>query len=147
MGGPLSTKLSALNRRWSRLCRRLYLQEGVVLRRCWGTCASPAFPWPPSSLPCTRRPSPQSAGPASSRTTVAHTLRPPSLLGGTAGGGGGRGVHRGKLLPVPLPAAGMPPAFRTPLPAPSSSQPLGDPAAHLRPPRSRGSRPPAAGAG
>ena len=26
-GGPLSTKLSALKKRWTRLCRRLYLQE------------------------------------------------------------------------------------------------------------------------
>ena len=84
----------------------LYLQERVALRRCWGTCASPASPWPPSSRPCTRRPSPQSAGPASSRTTAACTRRPPSLLGRHSGRWAG-GPSRAPRHPFPPP--GIPP--------------------------------------
>lgn len=132
-GGPLSTKLSALKKRWTRLCRRLYLQ-GVALRRCWGTCASPASPWPPSSRPCTCRPSPPSVGPASSRTTAACTHRPPSLLGRHSGRAGGQ-------WPLPSPPPSLVPPFPAPrtqlpstLPAPAPSLSLGCPFLPLSPP-------------
>lgn len=93
-----------------------------MLRRCWGTCASPASPWPPSSHPCTRRPSPQSPGPASSQTTAARTLRPPSLLGGTVGRRAGslpppsapENHSLSPLLLALLLAPGVPPFSSTP---------------------------------